>query len=63
MLSWFSANLSTILVSLVLLAVVIGIIASLRKDRKKRKIPLRRQLRPLSNERLLPQKVIMDRLQ
>jgi hypothetical protein len=39
MLSWFSANLSTILVSLVLLAVVIGIIARLRKDRKNGKSP------------------------
>ncbi len=35
MFAWLSANVGTILIVLVLLAVVIGIIAKLRKDKKK----------------------------
>ncbi len=35
MLAWLSANIGTILIVLVLLAVVIGIIVKLRKDKKK----------------------------
>ena len=37
MLAWLSANLGTILISLVLLAVVITVIAVMRKDKKKGK--------------------------
>ena len=35
MFAWLSANIGTILIVLVLLAVVIGIIVKLRKDKKK----------------------------
>ena len=35
MFAWLSANVGTILIVLVLLVVVIGIIAKLRKDKKK----------------------------
>ena len=35
MLAWLSANIGTILIVLVLLAVVVGIIVKLRKDKKK----------------------------
>ena len=35
MFAWLSANIGTILIVLVLLAVVIGIITKLRKDKKK----------------------------
>ena len=35
MLAWLSANIGTILIVLVLLAVVVGIIIKLRKDKKK----------------------------
>ena len=35
MLAWLTANLGTILIVLVLAAVVIGIVAKLRKDKKK----------------------------
>lgn len=37
MLVWLSENIGTILISLVLLAVVIGVIAGMRKDKKKGK--------------------------
>ena len=35
MFAWLTANLGTVLIVLVLLAVVIGIIVKLRKDKKK----------------------------
>ena len=37
MLAWLSANIGTILISLALLAVVITVIAVMRKDKKKGK--------------------------
>lgn len=39
MLVWLSANIGTILISLVLLSVVITVIAVMRKDKKKGKSP------------------------
>ena len=37
MLSWLSENLATILISVVLIAIVLGIIMIMRKDKKKGK--------------------------
>lgn len=54
MLQWISANIGTILISLVLLAVVALIIRSMVHD-KTGKVLLRRQLRRLCRVRCLPQ--------
>lgn len=35
MLSWISSNIATILISLVLISIVVGIIIVMRKDKKK----------------------------
>lgn len=37
MLSWISANIATILISLALIAMVVGIVIVMRKDKKKGK--------------------------
>lgn len=37
MLSWISANIATILISLALIAMVVGVIIVMRKDKKKGK--------------------------
>lgn len=37
MLSWISANIATILITLLLIAMVVGIIAVMRNDKKKGK--------------------------
>ena len=51
MFNWIARNLSTIIICLVLAAVVVLIIVSLVKDKRK---GLRLQVRPLSDGRLLP---------
>lgn len=38
MIAWLSANIGTILIGLVVLAIVIGIVASLRRDKKQGKL-------------------------
>lgn len=53
MLAFLKANYLTILIILVLVAIVVGIICSIVKD-KSRAQHLRRQLRPLRQRRLLP---------
>ena len=55
MLQWISANIGTVLISLVLLAVVTLIIRSMVHDKKTGKVLLRRQLRRLCRVRFLPQ--------
>lgn len=47
MLHWISANLSTILITLVLIAIVVLIIRSLIRQKKQGKVLLRRRVRPL----------------
>ena len=47
MIAWLSANIGTILIGLVVLAVVIAIVCSIRKDEKIRQVLLRRKLRRL----------------
>ena len=54
MLAFLKANYLTILIILVLVAIVVGIICSIVKDKKDRAQHLRRQLRPLCQRRLLP---------
>ena len=54
MLAFLKANYLTILIILVLVAIVVGIICSIVKDKKSRAQHLRRQLRPLRQRRLLP---------
>lgn len=39
MLEWFSQNIATILISVILLGIIVGIIVTIRKDKKMGKSP------------------------
>ena len=54
MFAWLSENLATILITLGLAAVVVLIIRSMLRDKRKGEILLRRQLRVLSDEWCVP---------